>query len=267
MLWDTHMHSYFSGDSTADPRDMIRSAIDKNLKGICFTDHLDYDYREDPTLFLLDLPAYEKEIHALQQEFAQTFPIRYGIEIGLQPHVTADNRAVTDAFPFDFVIGSSHVVHHRDPYYPSYYEGRSEDEGYREYFESILENIRTDADYDVYGHLDYVVRYGPNKNRFYTYEKFKEIIDEILRMLIQKGKGIEANTAGFKYGLSHPNPTEEILARYHELGGEIITIGADAHKPEHVAYDFEKIPAILKNAGFSYYTVFKKRKPEFLPVP
>ena len=84
--------------------------------------------------------------------------------------------------------------------------------------------------------------------------------------MIEKGKGIEINTGGFKYGLGHPNPTEEIIKRYCELGGEIITVGADAHKPEHIAFDFQKIPAILKDAGFKYYTVFKERKPVFLPL-
>ena len=81
------------------------------------------------------------------------------------------------------------------------------------------------------------------------------------------GKGIEINTGGFKYGLGHPNPTEEIISRYHELGGEIITMGADAHAKEHVAYAFDKVPGILKNAGFRYYTVFEDRKPVFLPLP
>jgi histidinol-phosphatase (PHP family) len=111
------------------------------------------------------------------------------------------------------------------------------------------------------------VRYGPNKNQFYTYGKYADVIDEILRSLIEKGKGIELNTAGFKYGLGHPNPTEDILRRYRELGGEIITIGADGHKPEHVAYDFKKVPEILRAAGFSYYTVFKQRKAVFYPLP
>ncbi|MDY3040455.1 MAG: histidinol phosphate phosphatase, partial [Roseburia inulinivorans] len=54
--------------------------------------------------------------------------------------------------------------------------------------------------------------------------------------------------------------------RYRELGGEIITIGADAHKPEHVAFDFAKVPSILKDAGFDYFTVFRERKPEFVRI-
>lgn len=267
MLWDTHMHSQYSGDSDSPQDSMIQAAIHKNLKGICFTDHLDIDYPEEPDLFLLDLPNYAASVAALRETYQDKLPVRFGIELGLQPHLAALHEDILSQYPFDFVIGSSHVVHGYDPYYPAFYEGRTEESCYREYFESILENIDAFDGFDVYGHIDYVVRYGPNRNEQYSYEKYSDVIDEILKLLIAKGKGIEINTGGFKYGLGHPNPTEEIIARYRALGGEIITIGADAHKPEHVAYDFEKVPDILKAAGFSYYTVFKERKPEFVKLP
>lgn len=266
MLWDTHMHSQYSGDSETPQDAMIQAAIQKNLDGICFTDHLDIDYPDDPDLFLLDLPNYTASVNALASQYEGRFPIRLGIELGLQPHLAALHADILEQYPFDFVIGSSHVVHGFDPYYPKFYEGRSEEECYREYFESILENIQAFDGFDVYGHIDYVVRYGPNRNEQYSYQKYSDVIDAILSLLIKKGKGIEINTGGFKYGLGHPNPTEEIIARYHELGGEIITIGADAHKPEHVAFDFKKVPDILKSAGFQYFTVFKDRKPEFIKL-
>ena len=51
MLWDTHMHSQFSGDSHTPQEDMIAAAKQKNLKGICFTDHLDIDYPDEPETF------------------------------------------------------------------------------------------------------------------------------------------------------------------------------------------------------------------------
>ena len=267
MLWDTHMHTHFSGDSNADPAAMARSAIEKNLAGICITDHLDYDYPDKPDLFTIDFPQYEKGIRQLQADFSDSLNINFGIELGLQPHLAKKHHEILQEMDFDFVIGSSHVVHGLDPYYPAYWENHSEEEGYREYFESILENIAAFDGFDVYGHIDYVVRYGPNKNASYSYQKYADIIDEILKALIIKGKGIEINTGGFKYGLGHPNPAEDIIKRYHELGGEIITIGADAHQPEHVAFDFEKVPSILKEAGFTHYTVFKNRKPEFIPIP
>ena len=229
-LWDTHMHSQFSGDSEAPQEEMISSAIEKGLAGICFTDHLDIDYPEEPNIFLLDLPNYTSSVLAYQEKYAARLPIRLGIELGLQPHLAALHADILSQYPFDFVIGSSHVVHGFDPYYAAYYEGREEKAAYREYFESILENIESYHDFDVYGHLDYVVRYGPTSNENYDWREYQDVIDEILRKLVSLGKGIELNTGGFKYGLGHPNPTEEIIKRYRELGGEIITIGADAHK-------------------------------------
>lgn len=266
MLWDTHMHCYFSGDSESSPKDMIESAIQKGLTGICFTDHFDYDYQEDPELFLLDFPNYQKEIYELKERYKQQIEILWGVEIGLQAHISDKNKEIASSYPFDFIIGSSHSVDHMDVYYHKFFDGRTERTAYRRYFESVIENIRTDADYDVYGHLDYVVRYGPNKNESYSYQKYAELIDEILVSLIAKGKGIELNMAGYKYGLGHPHPTEDILKRYKELGGEILTLGSDGHKPEQIAWDYEKIPDLLKNAGFSYYTVFKNRKPTFIKI-
>lgn len=266
MFWDQHMHCNFSGDSDALPEDMIKAGIAHGLSGICFTDHLDYDYPEEPNIFLLDFDNYFKVLSDLREKYADKISVNIGIELGLQPQAAGQNLAVTEKYPFDFIIGSSHVVNHMDPYYPEFFAGRDEDAAYMEYFESVLENINSGVDFDVYGHIDYVVRYGPNKNAFYTYEKFKDIVDEILTQLISKGKGIEVNTGGFKYGLGHPNPTEDIIKRYRELGGEIITMGADAHVPEYVAYEFDKTAQIIKKCGFKYYTVFKNRKAEFIPL-
>ena len=92
---------------------------------------------------------------------------------------------------------------------------------------------------------------------------YYDYIDTALRMLIEKGKGIEINTASLKYGLKYPNPCPDILKRYRELGGEIITIGADAHTPDKIGYAFDKAADVLRECGFSYYAVFKNRRPVF----
>ena len=266
-FWDTHIHSRFSGDSKAPQEDMLAAAIEKNLGGICFTDHLDIDYPGEPEAFLLDLPNYSASVLSLQEKYKERLPVRLGVELGLQPHLATVHSDILSQYPFDFVIGSSHVVHGLDPYYPVYWENRTEEEGCLEYFSSIIENILAFDGFDVYGHIDYVVRYCPNRSQCDAYRQYADVIDEILKLLIEKGKGIELNTGGFKYGLGHPNPTEEILARYRKLGGEIITLGSDAHMPEHMAFDFEKLPRILKEAGFSYYAIFKNRQPEFIKIP
>ena len=116
------------------------------------------------------------------------------------------------------------------------------------------------------GHLDYVVRYGKNKEKEYSYKMFADEIDALLRELIEHGKGLELNMAGLKYGLPFAHPHPDILKRYRELGGEIVTVGADGHRPEHIAWEFDKACDILKGCNFKYYTEFKERKPIFLTL-
>ncbi len=268
MLWDTHMHCRYSGDSGAEPDDMAMAAMAAGLDGICFTDHLDYDFPSDPPdLFVLDPDSYEKAMSAFREKYRGIIPVRCGIEIGVQPHLHDRLSQVVRSHSYDLVICSLHVIDGMDPYYKTFFEGREEGAAYRRYFEAILENLGTFSDFDVFGHLDYVVRYGPGQNRHYSYRAYADVIDAILERLIGMGKGIELNTGGLRYGLGHPNPCEEIIRRYRELGGEIITVGSDAHEPGQVAFGFDKVPEILKNAGFTHYTVFEGRRPSFLPLP
>ena len=170
---------------------------------------------------------------------------------------------LTEKYPFDFVIGSIHLIHGQDPYYRGFFEGRSDEEAYHEAFQVTIENLKKIDSFDSLGHLDYVVRYGAHQAEEYSYRKYAEEIDEILKHLISHGKGLEMNMAGMKYGLGFPNPHPDVIRRYKELGGEIVTIGADAHRPEHVAFDYEQAGEILAGCGFSYYAEFKGRKPVF----
>ncbi len=258
---DSHMHSSFSPDSQAEPVTMIRQALRDHFSHICFTDHMEYSHAEEQ--FELDIPAYIAALRRLKERYEKKIELHIGVELGLEPWLADSFHKLLQQYPFDFVIGSVHVADGLDPCYPEFFQGRTEKEAYEAYFQAVYDNIQAFCEFDILGHLDYVVRYGPNRNRFYTYEKHKEIIDEILRCLIEKGIGLELNTSGFRYGLGHPSPHEDILERYHDLGGEIITIGSDAHSPEYFAYEFTKAQNILKKCGFTYYTYFKERKPRF----
>lgn len=268
VLWDCHMHSSFSADSPTPMEDMIKQAIQTRLTGICFTEHLDPDYPKTPDnlKFSLDIPSYHSQLMKLKDAYKEQIEIHFGIELGLQLHLGKYFHDLLKKYPFDFVIGSSHLVHGADPYYPEFFQGRSEQRAYMEYFESILENLSAFDEMDAYGHLDYIVRYGPNQNKFYSYGRYQDILDEILRKLIKKNIGLEVNTGGYHYRLGEPNPCTAIIRRYKALGGEIITIGADAHTPDKVGYAFDRAAQVLKECGFRYYTVFKERKPEFLPL-
>lgn len=266
MTSDFHLHTNYSGDSNTPMKDMIEQGIRLGLPSMCFTDHYDIDYPEDTELFIFDIERYYDDILAFKNHYKDKIELLFGIELGLQPHLGQKCSELVSQFPFDFIIGSSHVVNGMDPYYPVYYQNRTEEEAYTAYFASIIDNLHTFSGFDVYGHIDYVVRYGPNKNLRYSYHKYKDILDKILQLCIEKGIGIELNTSGLAYGLGHPHPHPDIIKRYRELGGEIITIGSDAHIPARLAFDFQKVPELLEYCGFSYYTVFKKRKAEFVKI-
>ena len=137
---------------------------------------------------------------------------------------------------------------------------KTEEEIIREYFQCILDNVKLFNNFDVLGHLDYAVRYAPETDKNYNYLKYKDLIDPILETVIEKGKGIEINTAGIrKYYLKDVHPTTDIIKRYKELGGEIITVGSDAHTAGWEATDFHRAEEALKAAGFDYYCTFENR--------
>ena len=266
IRYDYHLHSDFSGDCDIPAVQMIQKAVALGMEGICFTEHLDLDAPGDPTFFLLDTERYLETLGRLQEEWKDRLNICIGVKLDIQGHLLPVLREYADSHPFDFIICSQHYADGKDPYDHSFFEGRSEDECYARFFQVQYENLRQFSSYDTLGHMDYVVRYGPNRNQYYSYEKYREYLDPILRLLIQEGKCLEVNTGGFKYGLGQPNPCIGILKRYRELGGELITIGSDAHSPEHLAYDFSKTASLLKELGYKNYCVFKDRKPEQLPL-
>lgn len=270
---DMHMHTWFSTDSEACPRDMADEAVRKGLKTICFTDHFDKDDLEWGEEGIFDMDAYFVEMQKLQEEYAGKLNIRIGIELGLRTYLKDYYEELTKKYPFDFVIGSVHNVPYKkdaegnilytDPAAEKLFTDRTDKEAYRLMMETTLENVRTSDCFQTLGHLDYVVRYGKSREKEYSYTDYADIIDEILKLLIEKEKGLEVNSAGLKYGLPFAHPHPDVLKHYRELGGEIITIGADAHKPEHIAYDFAKAEEILKSCGFKYYTEFFEQKPVF----
>ena len=270
---DMHMHTWFSTDSEACPCDMADEAVRKGLKTICFTDHFDKDDLEWGEERIFDVDAYFVEMQELQEEYAGKLNIRIGIELGLRTYLKDYYEELTKKYPFDFVIGSVHNVPYKkdvegnilytDPAAEKLFTDRTDKEAYRLMMETTLENVRTSDCFQTLGHLDYVVRYGKSREKEYSYTDYADIIDEILKLLIEKEKGLEVNSAGLKYGLPFAHPHPDVLKRYRELGGEIITIGADAHKPEHIAYDFAKAEEILKSCGFKYYTEFFEQKPVF----
>lgn len=273
ILADFHTHTSFSSDSTASMESMIESAISKGLKIYCITDHMDAHYpHPDFGTFTFDPDTYFDSLTKFKEKYNNKIDLRFGIELGLrnEPDLTEvidkEYTKLVNSYPFDFIIGSTHVLNHCDPYLPQFWANKSSADGIHDYFVSIQENASNYDMFQIYGHLDYIVRYIPDKVKAYQETDYQDLIDSMLLSIIHHGKGIECNTSGFKYGLGVPHPKPTLLKRYRELGGELLTIGSDAHKPEHIAYDFIKAEELLKELGFRYYTVYKDRKPEFIKL-
>ncbi len=271
MLSDCHIHTEFSGDCDAPADDQVNAAISLGMSEICITDHYDPGTESMSEIdFNLDISSYLPAMAMLREKYSGRININIGIELGLMLRekdlLESVSMSLTSTGLVDYLIGSCHFVDGYDVYYPEFYEGRSEHDSYMLYFERTLERIRDIDCFDALGHLDFVVRYGPEKNKNYDIKDYSDVTDEIFKILIDRGQALECNTAGFRYGLNEPNPSVAALKRYRELGGELVTVGSDAHEPGYVGYEFDRVEAILKDCGFRYYTVYHNRKPEFVKI-
>lgn len=273
---DFHLHSSFSGDCNTPMEEQIKKAINLGLEHLCFTDHLDLQYPKEYGFFDLEIDEYVKQVALMKEKYKENINIYLGIEFGLVPELAGEYEELVKEIPFDFIIGSTHIINRKDPYFPDYWEKKTHHQGIFEYFNAILKNIQTYNDYNALGHLDYIVRYSKItedikhkrdlKADNFEYKEYKEVLDEILRHLIKHSKSLEVNTAGYKYGLPAPNPGYSVLKRYKEMGGKLITIGSDAHKPEHLAYDFHKAKKLLLAVGYDKHVIYKNREIQFLEL-
>lgn len=259
---DLHTHTSFSTDSDAPLEQMAQTALEKGLKTICFTEHMDFDYPGGE--FFLDTSAYRKELLRVKEIYLGRLEILFGVELGLIDCISTTLEDYSETFDFDFIIGSAHQVDGIDPYYPEYFNTHGDRKGIYHFYESALDAVRVFDNFDVFGHFDYIVRYSHAKS--YSPADFADITDQILMELISRGRGLEINTAGIHYGLGWAHPHPNVLKRYKELGGEIITVGSDAHSSNRIAYCFDVAEEMLKAVGFKYRAVFRSRKPEFIPL-
>lgn len=128
------------------------------------------------------------------------------------------------------------------------------------YFEILLEMVQNFSDFDVVGHLDYIIRYGPFEEKSYNFRDFEEIIDLILKEIIRKGKGLELNTSGLRGPLNTTFPREEVLKRFRGLGGKRITVGSDSHFNSHYHAGIMEGIGYLKSMGYLDVSSFTGRE-------
>ncbi len=272
MKCDYHVHSEYSDDSSTPMHQQVKQAVNIGLAELCFTDHVDYGVKFDhgdpiladrPYDYNVNYPEYFAEIESLREQFGDELTIRAGLEFGVQTITESKYEELFAKYrsKLDFILLSIHQVNNLAFWDNAYQAGKTQAEYNTGYYEELLKVVQTYHHYSVLAHLDLMVRYDPQG--VYPFAKVKDIVAEILRTAIQNGKGIELNTSSWRYSLKDTTPSREILKLYRDLGGEILTMGSDAHSPNYVGAHFDEAREILRTLGFRYICTFEGMKASF----
>lgn len=252
MFFDTHVHTTFSTDSRMTLTEALDQAQALEL-GLILTEHMDLAYPE-PEAFTFNVEEYFATYGSKRSD-----SLLLGIEVGMRDDCVAANRSIIAAYPFDFVIGSIHLVDAIDIYRKEFYLGRSKEEVYHQYFNTMATCLEQYDFYDSLGHIDYICRYAYYDDPELYYVDFKTDIDPVLSLVAQRDKALEINTRR----LCLPEAVEALLPiyqRFHELGGRFVTIGSDAHRPQNIGRDLNLACEIAEHCQLTP-VYFKDRKP------
>lgn len=269
-LSDQHIHSAGSPDCDTPIPVMVRAAREKGVRHLCFTDHIDIDDcrtgRLNPGCRDAWQPIKEGYLAALPDVPAGV-ELRLGMELGEANHCPELAVSLAAEPELDFVLGSLHNLRNTPDFYYLRYESEAQCEALnRRYLEELLELSALPC-FDVMSHIGYTRRYMRRAGfeAELDRDRFGGLIQALLQSLIEKGKGIEVNCSGLREGAG-TFPGLWVLRFYRELGGEIVTVGSDAHSPETAGAGIAQGFELLREAGFRYVALFRRRKPEFQSI-
>ncbi|MGL5244166.1 MAG: histidinol phosphate phosphatase [Sarcina sp.] len=254
MIFDSHVHTEFSSDSTMKIEDAIKIAKENNI-GLIITEHLDLNYPIQNE-FRCDLPNY----FATYEKYKSN-KILLGIETGLSLSTLKDNENLMDSYPFDYIIGSIHSVNDIDIFNDYIKLEIDENQFFQVYFEYMLKCVQSHNNFDSLGHIDYIYRYAPFNNAEVNIRNHKEVLSEIMKTLIQKEKVMELNTKRLSKE-SSINSLMEVYKLYKDLGGKYLTLGSDSHASNRIGDNFKIATDMIEALNLSC-VYFKERKLQY----
>lgn len=264
-LYDYHIHTIHSLDGNNTIYEMCNSAIEKGLSEIAFTDHFE-PTKEDPECKNYKPNAYLKDLLNAKEKYRGRLRIKAGVELG-QPYLFPEvTNILLKSIPYDYVLGSVHKINGSLDVSSFNYRNIKIEDICKIYLDAVKQMVKK-SNFDCVGHIDLIKRYG---SKFYnsriTLMYQEELLREVLKLLIYKGKGIEINTSGLRQGINETMPGLDVLKLYKKLGGEILTIGSDAHFSKDVGEGLKDGIELAKAAGFSYMTIFNARTPYWIKI-
>ena len=264
-LCDLHSHSKISPDSEAELLDTAQAAIDAGLQEFCVTDHCDLlDLNGKPCAFF-DWPSAAEEFRTVKAELGDRLTLRLGLELGSAPYDPAAPRAILarGGEELDFVLGSLHnwigVEGSRDLYFSDY--GKNPALGPKA-VETTLAHTWTLVSqypdcYDSLAHIVYPLRYIHRDGVSLTLADYEEQVRQIFTEVAKTDHALEVNVCRGRDLDCWP----PLLRWFKECGGQLVTVGADAHRPQDVAKGIPEALQMLQAAGFDCVTTFAGRKP------
>lgn len=259
---DYHTHSILSMDGRVPLAVMAEHALEAGIRELCLTDHFDLLDENARRKYDYDWPAALKQFHETLPRFEGRLKLKLGLEYGMG-HIDPPVSDKVLAQPeLDFVIGSIHNLSPQqggtDLFFMDFSTPQACDRVLDDYFTSMEELVQTDY-YDSLGHIIYPLRY---MNGLVTIHPYLDRVSEMLRTVIARGKGIEVNT----YRGRTVADWRPVLERYKALGGELLTVGSDAHDPLHAGLGIPQTYDLLRELGFRAVCAYEKRKPSFIDI-
>jgi len=264
---DYHTHSSdFSPDGRSAIDEMCRSAVRSGLNELCITDHCEVNgWNGVPYDFMND--EYFEALSEVRERFKEEIHLLIGREVGqatqnreLAAEIAADPR-------LDFIIGSLHNLTGYEDFYFLDYPDIERCRYLTELYLGELRELILLGGFDVLGHLGYPLRYIRGRAGLdFDYTGYHAEISELYRLLVSEGKGIEVNTSGLRQPFGQTMPSTDLIKLYRQCGGEIVTIGSDAHDARDVGAGVAEGQELLRAAGFKYFTIYRGRKPSFIKL-
>jgi histidinol-phosphatase (PHP family) len=243
--------------------EMCRAAIEKGIPEIGFSDHFDL-VPDDPCYAFFQVDAWWQDLEGCRREFVGALSVKAGIEIG-EPHrfPEAVSKLINN-HAWDFVIGSLHWVGDTLVFDQDYYL-RPQHQAYRDYFHELHEIARLNT-VSILGHMDIVKRYGFDYYGRFDPEAYEPELRALLRSCVESGMALEVNTSTLRRPVNETSPTTKILKWFREEGGQWVTVGSDAHRPEDVGFELEKAVQSVRNAGFEAIASYELLQPRLIPL-
>jgi len=257
--FDYHMHSNNSCDTRVAMADMCRSALQKGIPEIAFTEHLNRK-REDICYNKYDPERYFKDIEACRNEFGpQGLTVKSGVEIG-ELHLYRDEvLPILNNYPYDVVLGSLHWNHGESIFERPYFQKRTPKDAAKEYFGEMVEMIEGGG-FSILSHMDVPKRMGYQVYGKWDIREFEDEVRPVLAACIRQGIIPEINTSALRMSVNQTHPTIEVLHWYKEMGGELLSIGSDSHRPDQIGTGLDVALKMAQEAGITHLARFADRK-------